>query len=288
MDIRELGLRLFSRARMDLSNLVSLLVFFSATAFFFRSTEFALVVTASLGFHELGHAAALAWMRLDFKIAFGLVGAWTWSSRRERERLSQFSNTLIHLAGPLFSLLLALVAVGLQEVWQPHSQHLLILANFSAQVGFLNLLPLGSLTDGGKAVRRMSASLLHVRRFRAVILPILLTVVMFFLYGLVAIPAMGTENARPFLLSLLLVGAWLGSSLLIEAHHSEPEDGLSPRPMKTRQVYLLILLIWDILTFCLVVMTATPFWLSPVYVRGYLENITALLHLLAQLFLAGF
>jgi hypothetical protein len=283
MHIREAKLGLLARARADLPNLVSLLVFFSATALFFRSIEFALVVTASLGFHELGHAAALAWMHLDFRISFGLVGAWTSSSSQERERLSQLSNTLIHLAGPLFSLVLAQVALGLHEIWDPPSHHLLILANFSAQVGFFNLLPLGSLTDGGKAVRRMSDALRGTRRMPAVILPFFLTVLMLVLYALVAMPRMGAENARPFLLSLLLVGTWLASSLFIETRHARPGASEIPQPMKTRQAYLLILLIWDILLFCVVIMSATPFWLSPDYVYGYLENLTGLVNLLAQL-----
>ena len=288
MNIRVLSPRLVQRAKADLPNLISLLVFFGITTLLFRSVEFALVVTASLGFHELGHAAALAWQHLDFRIAFGLVGAWTWSSSEERARLSHFSNTIIHLGGPLFSLFLALTAVGLHAAWRPASEHLLILANFSAQVGFFNLLPLGNLTDGGKAVRRVSIGLSGVLRMRAVILLFLLTVGMLVIYALVALPGLSIETARSFLLSLVLVGFWLASSLLIQTRHPEPVAPSTFRPIRPQQVFLLILLIWDILTFCLVVMSATPFWLAPQYVQGYIANVTwvatQIAHLIASFY----
>ena len=172
------------RAWADMPNLLSLLVFFGATGLIFRSLEFALVVTASLGFHELGHAAMLAWYGLDWRITFGIVGAWTWSPQPDRERLTQFANVMIHLSGPLFSFLLALLALGVQTAWQPQDRHLLILASFSAQVGFLNLLPLGPLTDGGKIVQRMMASLGGALQKRMAILPVFVTALMLAFYGL--------------------------------------------------------------------------------------------------------
>jgi hypothetical protein len=284
MNLREVSPRLVERAKADLPNLISLLIFFGVTTLLFRSVEFALVVTASLGFHEMGHAAALAWMHMEFHIAFGLVGAWTWSSSEERARLSSFTNTIIHLSGPLFSLVLALAAVGLQAAWHPSSEHLLILANFSAQVGFFNLLPLGSLTDGGKAVRRVSGGLTGSLRLRAVSLLCLLTVGMLAIYALVALPGISIDHARSFLLSLVLVGFWLASSFLLQTRHPEPLTTFGQRPIRPQQVFLLILLIWDILTFCLVVMSATPFWLAPQYVQGYIANVTWVVTQVAQVF----
>lgn len=283
MNIRQNQSYLFNRAKADFSNLISLVLFFFATAALFRSIEFALVVTASLGFHELGHAAALAWLRLDYQIKFGVVGAWTWSSSADRARLSQFWNTIVHLSGPIFSLLLALIAVGLDAAWRPASNHLAILANFSAQVGFLNLLPLGNLTDGGKAVRRVSAGLQGVLRLRAVILLFLLTVGMLVVYGLITLPEISIENARSFLLGLMLVGLWLASSLMLQSRQTEPGNEVLSQALRPGQVFLLILLIWDVLTFLLVVMSATPFWLAPLYVRGYIANVTWCATQLAQI-----
>jgi hypothetical protein len=285
MNWRELSSRLVEQARADLPNLISLLLFFGVTALLFRSVEFALVVTASLGFHEMGHAAALAWLRLDFRITFGLVGAWTRSSSEDRLRLSHFANTIIHLCGPLFSLLLALVAIGLHAFWRPVSDHLLILANFSAQVGFFNLLPLGNLTDGGKALRRVNAGLSGLLRLRAVILIFLVTVGMLVIYALVALPGISIDTARSFLLSLVLVGFWLASSLLLQKRHPEQLRPVPQRTIRPQQVFLLLLLIWDILTFCLVVMSATPFWLAPQYIQGYIANVTWVVTLVAQVFI---
>lgn len=279
MEARALARRMVA----DLPNLFSLLIFFTVTALLFRSVQFALLVTASLGFHELGHAAALAWYRLDWRISFGLVGAWTWSPLPERERLSHFENVIIHLGGPLFSLLLALLAMGLHSFWRPADQHLLTLANFSAQVGFLNLLPLVSLTDGGKVIRRMVYSIDRPRRALTILLPLLATALLLTVDALVHLR---DGIPLPFLLGLLLVGLWIAASLLIESrrdHSSETTYLTRGRPMTSGQVYFLVLVMWDLLVSSLIISAATPFWLTPEYVLGSLRNVMALLHLIQRI-----
>lgn len=273
----------------DLPNLFSLLAFFTGTALIFRSVEFALIVTASLGFHELGHAAALAWYGLEWRISFGLVGAWTWSPMAERRRLSHLSNSIIHLAGPACSFLLSLIAIALQAVWQPADSHLLLLASFSAQVGFLNLLPVGSLTDGGKIVRRMIVSLPREARALAVLLPISISGIMLVLYMLVERPALA-ERGMPFGLGLLLVGVWMASSLMIETQQSyralqSAQGWRAAAPMSAGQVFLFLLVVWDLLALGLVISTATPFWLAPRYVLGSLQNVYTLIGFVGQLLL---
>jgi hypothetical protein len=286
--------RLFARrAVADLPNLFSLLVFFAVTALIFRSVQFALVVTASLGFHELGHAAALAWYGLDWRISFGVVGAWTWSPLAERQRLSHLANSIIHLSGPFFSLLLALLALGIQAIWQPPDRHLVTLASFSAQVGFINLLPLGPLSDGGKIVRRMMVSLNGSKKTKTILLPVSISVLMLVLYGLVILPELHAPAARasqltPFLLELLLVGVWMTGSLLIESRRAAlliPQTGESPPEsrMTPGEVSYLILVIWDLLVVALVISAATPFWLAPEYLLGSLRNVMTLLILLHRI-----
>lgn len=269
--------------RDELLSLSSLLLFFTVTALLFRSIEFALVVTASLGAHELGHAAMLARFKLEYRIGFGLVGAWTWSLSRERARLSEFSNAAIHLAGPLFSLLLAMLALGLNHIWQPDSHHLLVLANFSAQIGFLNLLPLGSLTDGGKTVRRMIRSLPVETRRRAVFLPFYLTALMLLLYALVELSGGEQGLTSRIILGLLLVGTWLSASIFYEARRAGNELSSPARAMNAPQVFVLTLFIWNLLLLFLIVMSASLFWLAPEYVLGALQNITALAEWVAGL-----
>jgi hypothetical protein len=266
----------------DLPNLLSLLAFFSATALIFRSVQFALIVTASLGFHELGHAAALAWYGLESRITFGVVGAWTSSSLPAREKLSHLENTMIHLGGPFFSFLLALAALGLQAAWQPADRHLLILASFSGEVGFLNLIPLGGLTDGGRVLRRMIASLESTRRAPIVLLPILITTLMLAVYFLIEAPHLKGAESSQFLLGLLLLGIWMANSLLLEvrrAARSNLESLDSGKKMRNGEVAFLVLVMWDLLALGLVIIAATPFWLAPEYVMGSLRNIIAVIHL---------
>lgn len=289
---------LVRRALDDIPNLLSLLAFFSATALLFRSWDFALIVTASLGFHELGHAALLAYHRLDWRISFGPAGAWTWSPLEGRERLSQYANTAIHLAGPAFSLLLALIAVGLHSWLQPGDQHLLLLANFSAQVGFLNLLPLGPLTDGGKAVRRVIASVEAPARAWAALLPMLISAAALVLYTFAQVQHLASRPSAAVILSLLLIGFWLASSLVIESRVHErsvaPDTGVpfafvpvtgSPAgaQMTNFQALIVLFAIWDLLALGMVLINATPFWLAPQFLLGSLQNMLAVLHLLAQI-----
>jgi hypothetical protein len=283
MAVGESSGRLLARARDDLPGFFSLLVFFGVTALLFRSVEFALIVTASLGFHELGHAAALRVHRLQWRISFSAAGAMTWSSLAERTRLSQLSNAYVHLAGPLFSLLLALAALGLHAAWQPESRHLLILANFSAQVGFLNLLPLGAITDGGKAFQRMVHSVRGQARKWAVVLPFAATAVMLTLYALVEWLRYPATSAEPLLLGLLLVSLWMAAGLVVESWRTKPGKLPPTQPMTASQVFLLLLLVWDMLVFYLIVIYATPFWLAPEYLLGMLENITVLLEWVVRL-----
>jgi hypothetical protein len=281
MEAREFARRVVA----DLPNLVSLFLFFSVTALLFRSVQFALLVTASLGFHELGHAAVLAWYGLDWRISFGVVGAWTWSPLAARERLSHLANALVHLGGPAFSLLLALMAIGLHTVWQPGDQHLLILASFSAQVGFLNLLPLGALTDGGKIIRRMVLSLDRPHRALTVFIPLLATVLLLVLDTIVHSQ---DGKSMQFLLGLVLIGSWMASSMLIEAQRNgrlTPGFANSDRDMPVGQVYFMVLVMWDLLVLGLIILAATPFWLTPEYVFGSLRNVVALLHLIQRMVL---
>lgn len=278
------------RAREEILNLLSLVLFFVVTALLFRSMSFAIMVTAALGFHELGHAAALAKMGLPWRICFGLPGAWTWSPLRERAQLPQFTNAAIHMAGPFFSLLLAVIALGLHNIWQPESPHLLALANFSAQVGFLNLLPLGGLTDGGKVIRRAVASLDGRRRGLAAVLPVLITVLMVLLYVLAELPharAVGPgafDGPVSLVLGLLLVGVWITAGVLLEANSTPGKDPLAAGlPMAPKQGYFLILVMWNMLMMLLLLIAATPFWLMPDAVLGSLRNVADLLKLFGAL-----
>lgn len=256
----------------------SLLAFLFITALIFRSFEFALIVTASLGLHQLGHAGALAFYGLDWRISFGVIGAYTWSPLRERTALSQLQNTSIHLAGPFMSLVLAILALAAHKLFQPEGQALLVLANFSAQVGFLNLLPAGSLTDGGKICNKLVQSLDISGRKWAVAIPTLAALPLLVIYALVAALRIEPGGSRIFMFGLMLLAAWLGCSLLLEALATarravKPVPPVVSRPMNTRQAYAFLIILWDMLLLYMIVIEATPFWLAPDYMLGLLQNL---------------
>lgn len=272
-----------ARLRDDLPGLLSLLLFMTITALIFRSWEFGLLVTASLGFHELGHALALARLRVEYRVLFGVVGAYTWSRLDQRRQLSHLQNSAVHLAGPLFSLLLALAALGLNAVWRPQSTHLLVLADFSAQVGFLNLLPLGALTDGGKVLRRMvrSAGRRSVRVAMMVFAGgIALAPLLLALHDAArsggGLPAAGA--------GLALIGVWMAASLLIELRRGDPDGPQDGRGLTPRQIVALGALTWGLLAAMLVVILITPFWLEPRLLLGSLANIEMLVGWLLRVF----
>ena len=262
--------------RVELPGFFSLVVFLVITAVLFRNWEFALIVTASLGFHEMGHAVALSWYHLEYHIHFGMVGAWTWSRIDRRAYLSQLSNTYIHLAGPFFSLILALLALVLNALWKPESHHLLILANFSAQVGFLNLLPLGIITDGGKVLRRMVISV-DGGRGKWVLLSLVAAAVLAPLgYVIYHLTSAGTELSAT-VLGFVLIGAWLAAGFFSELWRSGPQQLAGTRKMNARQLTFIALLFWDMLAILFYIIITTPFWLAPEYMVGLLDNIKLLI-----------
>lgn len=306
MNSRPFSPGLAHRAWDDLPDLLSLLAFFTATALLFRSVEFALIVTASLGFHELGHVALIAYFKLDWRITFGFAGAWTSSRLDARARLSNLANSGIHLAGPAFSLLLALAAALLGVFCFPNDPYLLRLTNFSATVALLNLLPLGSITDGGKVLRRAGAALRGRARAWVVILPLLFTL------GLLALTLLADVHIQDwplFACGLLLAGLWMALSVLRETHPGArarkaqyagapgplfvPVTSLNAGPaaaqaaparrMSRRQAFLVVLMVWALLALALVLAARTPFWLAPDYLLGIMRNVLDALGLLAGL-----
>ena len=266
--------RIFAgKAFDDLPNLLSLLVFFSVTTLLFRSLEFALIVTASLGFHELGHAALISYFRLEWRITFGVVGAWTWSPAVERYKLSNLANSVIHLAGPVFSLLLSLGALALAAVYPFDDEHLLLLANFSAQIAMLNLLPLCALTDGGKVARRVIEPLRGSERIWAALLPLIVTTLMMGVYTIAGYPMQGMGQPGATWLGLILVGVWMASSFTLESRRIGQQNHSTSSPLTRLQGFLLWLLTWALLALALEISALTPFWLAPEYVVGCLQNI---------------
>jgi hypothetical protein len=136
-----------------------MLAFVSCIAFVFQSLELAILLTATLGIHELGHVFAVSRFGIDWQVGFGIVGAWTSTPTDRRIALSHFANAVIHLSGPLFNLLYALLSVGIHWILGLNNDYWLRAANLSATIGLLNVLPIGRTSDGGKVIERIFSSL---------------------------------------------------------------------------------------------------------------------------------
>ncbi|MEN6410976.1 MAG: hypothetical protein ABFD44_14835, partial [Anaerolineaceae bacterium] len=208
----------------ELRGMVSLLLFLGATAFLLQSVSLAVMIVASLGFHELGHILALAVRRIPWKLRFGLAGAWTESPKEIRAGLSNYTNSLIHLAGPLFSLLYALLAMLVHRFWLPDQPQLMQLANLNAQLALFNLLPLGEASDGGKFLHKAFASLNEKDDRRLMLLTISwgLGVVCGTLF--VGFRQHGATIITPILVGYVLMVIWLFVGMLVEKREDNPAD----------------------------------------------------------------
>ena len=244
------------RWKRAIRGLYSASVFALSISFLFQSWEIALVVTLGLGFHELGHILVVHGMGIDWEFGFSFLGAWTKTPLERRQTLGHFANSLIHLAGPFFSFLLATLALVIFFLIEPQSRSFLWprLANFSVLLAVTNLLPMGSLSDAGKVIKRVFASLPQQPRRR------LLTNLLPMLVG-------GMAHLRDFdearAVSLLILLLWFAASLLLESRQDEPSEAESPKVMTEQQSGILLSGIIILVLYCYVIAIITPFWLTP-------------------------
>lgn len=241
--------------KRELRALVSPILFAIVVAFIFQSWEIGLMLTASLGFHELGHIALIWIQRMEWELGFGAMGVWTKSSLEQRNVLSHFANSLIHLAGPACSFIFALISLGIFIIKEPSADrgYWLYLSNLNALLALLNLLPMGNLSDGGKFAKRLFASLSTRDEIR---LLSLLAITIPSWLGL--LNKMDLARAA----SLGVPVLWLLVSMIIESRQDDPAEAESPKAMTNQQAGLLFstTIMIFFLCFCLVIIT--PFWLT--------------------------
>jgi hypothetical protein len=241
--------------KREMRGLLSASLFALGVAFIFQSWEIALILTASLGFHELGHIIMIWRYGIEWEMGFAAIGAWTRTPLEKRQRLNHFSNSLIHLSGPLFSLLFAITAIVLYFVIArgPERIYWLRLANLNALLSLFNFMPLGSLSDGGKFIRRMFASLTEAeeKRLLLLFLPTLIT------WGDLLLKL---DLARAF--SLVTILLWLLISMLAEGAQDDPAEAYSPKAMTRQQAGVLLSLVIISYLGCMVILVITPFWLT--------------------------
>jgi hypothetical protein len=259
--------------KREIRGLASAIFFALGVAFIFQSWEIALILTASLGIHELGHIIMIWRYGIEWEMGFAAIGAWTKTPLKKRQELDHFANSLIHLAGPLFSFLFAITSLILYFAIGrgPERIYWLRLANLSAVISLFNFMPLGRLSDGGKFIKRMFASLTEAeeKRLLWLILPSLITLVDLLLK---------LDLARGF--SLLTVLLWLVISMLTEGAQDDPMEAYSPKAMTHQQAGRLLSLVIMSYLGCMVILLITPFWLTE---NQALNMVSGLLTLVASL-----
>ncbi|MGD8627371.1 MAG: CPBP family intramembrane metalloprotease [Anaerolineae bacterium] len=246
------------RWRHELRGLATAVVFALGIYLFFQSWQIALLFTLSLGLHEIGHALVAWALGLELEVGFGPLGAWMRTPLKQRRALGHFTNSLIHLAGPLLSLGLAIAALLLSGlVRDPASgEALLRVANFNALLCVLNLLPLGDLSDGGKLVRRIFAS--APESFEPGLLA------MSGAAPLVAAWILLTIRLNwEAILALVIIVFWFALSMLAQSRRDDPAEARSSRAMSRRQAGIVTSVFVAALVLGTILVLLTPFWLTP-------------------------
>ena len=247
--------------RREIHSLISAVIFSVVIAFIFQSWEMAWLITLSLVFHELGHILAISRLGLDWELGFNILGAWTRTSWQARQALGDYRNSVIHLAGPFASLLLAFLSYLIAVLIAPTGQRQIWLriANFNALLCLLNLLPMGSLSDGGKLVRRLFSS--ADERLEERLLAMVGTVPLIFACIILTIRL---DWAR--VLSLLVIVLWFGLSMLVESRLDDPTESTSPKAMRPRQARELLSAMILVLLASMALVVVTPFWINPEHI----------------------
>lgn len=246
-----------SQFRAAIRSVLVIAVIAFSTAALFRSWSLALIVTLGLAFHELGHIVAASYFGVRWELILNQFGVGTLTSLREREGLSQFQNSIIHLAGPAASLVLTLIMleIGVFFADELPSVNWILLANFSALLALMNGLPFGGISDGGRFLKRLFASL--PERLGSSTMIGLLT-------GLISsvwlLSVTGYELVG--LGAILLIGLWLVSHMLLESLRNDPSEAYSPKAMTALQSAILLGVLIGILLVSTIVILNTPFWIT--------------------------
>jgi hypothetical protein len=246
-----------SQFRSALRSVMVIFLIAITTAFFFRSWSLAFVVTAALTMHEFGHILAAALNGVHWELIVNPLGIGTLTPLTQRQRLSQFQNGWIHLAGPVASLFLALLALSLGGYLNstvPGSPWAR-LTNLSALLAVVNVLPFGGVSDGGRFLKRLFVSL--PERLRP---PTVIGVLLGILSSVWVLSTAGYH--APGQLALLLIGLWLVVHMQFEAGAAEAGGVDAPQPMSLPgALFLLGILLTTLLLSTIIVLT-TPFWLT--------------------------
>lgn len=255
----------------EIRSLLSLLAFLVGAAFIFQSWQIAILLTAALGVHELGHILAISLFGVDWTTGFSIGGAWTLTPRDERRALSHFANAIIHLTGPFFNLLYAFLALGIHWALGLNRDYWLRVANLSATVGLINVLPIERVSDGGKAIHRIFSSLDEEKERWLLPAPILWLLSLLWVVIVTPYNWVGT-------LTLGLIGLWFVVGLLRESLRDDPAEAASSQAMTRNQGFLLISYMVILSLTSTVIVLLTPLWLTEDHVFRMVSGLATVIH----------
>jgi hypothetical protein len=262
------GPRTLSNAAQAVRLFGATLAFGLAASLFLQSWRYGLLITVSFGLHELGHILALSHHGIPWEVRLSLLGVGTVTPLDARRRLGHFANSQIHLAGPALNLVQALVALGgyLVSSRTANRDNWLIVANLASLMVILNLLPMGTLSDGGKFIRRLFASLSE-RSEEGVMWSMIFWLLSL---GWLMIVTWGDVLRT---LGTLAVAVWFVAVMLGEQQREAPARASAGPKMTRPQGILLFSSMATALLWATGITALTPFWLTLAHAETMAANI---------------
>lgn len=237
----------------QLSGTVILAVLMLVFAVFFQSFETGLFFVASLGFHEMGHLIPIRWLRIPGYLTVMVMGIATVSDAEGRSKLTEYQNSLIHLGGPFFNLILVLVCLMMHYFFGPADGYWLRLVNVNALIGFINILVLDHASDGGKYIARLFASL-----------PETLDDVLVFAFSMLSVlilAGLAIWTGPQSYIWIGFVAAWVVMSMW-RAEREDDKAVLPRKPMDRYQVAISLTLYVLMFVVFVLALIATPFLIT--------------------------
>jgi Zn-dependent protease len=247
----------------ELKGALILTVLMVIVAVLFWSPETSLFFVSSLGFHEMGHMLPILMLGIPAYLTVTIWGVATVSDSNGRSRLSEFHNGLIHLGGPAFNFVFALVALYLYNNAAGTNEYWLRLANTNALIGFVNILVLGHASDGGKFFRRLYSSMSETLDNLVVIIVSVVSI------GVLAIVAI--EKGPASVVWLMFIAGWIVFSMF-QADGQDDHSEIPTRAMNIVEQAVSLVLYFGLWYALLTIFIRTPFMITHDQAIHILEN----------------
>ena len=216
----------------------------------------------SLFFHEMLHGLGYSRTKTPYYIVFiGFLGAAAVTSDKNYHTMKHWDKSIMLLLGPLGSLLVALFWAALAFFDPANGQTYMMIGGFNLTLVLFNMVALGGL-DGGRVYLTMLASLREDKEGGVMVTMIAVSVVVLvyvFLHSF-------RFELIIFFLILMIVG------FVKTMGKDNPTDYLREPAMKTRQVFLIMLMYIALFTVGAVVYPMFPDWSSLIVIDPFIGN----------------